>query len=310
VSLGRKLREGLPAPLRLLARRGRHAARHCALRLLVALRLQRKVLGRVPDLVHPQLYTDKVSWRMLYDRRPLLQVCSDRLAVRDYVAARAGEEYLVPLLGIFDRPEQVPWGELSPPYVVKATHGSGWNIIVRDPGEVDPERFEQMLEGWLETNFYHVNWEWSYKHVPRRIIVERFIGLDGKIPLDFKFYCFDGETQAISVCYDRFTPAERWTWRDPSWNVLTFVSRSYPPGPPTPPPPRLAQMLGLARVLSRDFDHIRVDLYCVGDRVYFGELTPTQAAGGRPHSDAGEAWLGAFWHLPSRAAVRKARGSA
>jgi len=90
VSLGRKLREGLPAPLRLLARRGRHAARHCALRLLVALRLQRKVLGRVPDLVHPQLYTDKVSWRMLYDRRPLLQVCSDRLAVRDYVAARAG----------------------------------------------------------------------------------------------------------------------------------------------------------------------------------------------------------------------------
>jgi hypothetical protein len=69
-------------------------------------------------------------------------------------------------------------------------------------------------------------------------------------------------------------------------------------------------MLGLARVLSRDFDHIRVDLYCVGDRVYFGELTPTQAAGGRPHSDAGEAWLGAFWHLPSRAAVRKARGSA
>ena len=301
----RKLGGALPAPLTLLALRAYRVGRHGALKLLVALHLQQGAFGRSPDLVHPARYTDKIRWRMLYDRRPILHMCSDRLAAREYVGGRAGEKYLVPLLGVFDRPEQVPWAELEPPYVVKATHGCGWNIFVRDPGEVDPARFRQVLEGWLKTDYYHVNWEWSYKNVPRRIMVERFIGTGGKVPPDFKVYCFDGEPRAISVCHDRYTTQERWTWRDPSWNVLTLVSRFFAPGAPTAPPARLGEMMEVSRAVSRDFDHVRVDLYCVGDHVYFGELTTTQAAGGWPHSDAGEAWLGSFWRLPRRADVRR-----
>ena len=315
-----KLRDRLPAPVWSLALKGyvvarylRHIAGDSTLRLLTALRLQRRSLGRVPDLVNPQLFTDKIRWRMLYDRRPLLQMCSDRLAARDYVAARAGEKYLVPLLGVFDRPAEVPWAHLPPPYVVKATHGQGWNLFVRGPGEVDAEDFQQQLERWLKTNFYHVSWEWSYKDVPRRIIVERFIGLEGKAPDDYKVHCFDGEPRAIGVCHDRFTPAYKWTWHDPSWNSLSFVSPFHRQlqSTPTlaPPPSRLEEMLELARVLSRGFDYVRVDLYCVGDEVYFGELTPTQAAANRPLSEAGETWMGAFWQLPSRDEVRKPRRS-
>lgn len=316
VSFVSEIRHLLPAPLGslaleayLLGRRGGHLVSDGALRLLVALRLQQPAFGRSPDLVHPRLFNDKIRWRIMYDRRPLLALCSNRLAARDYVAARAGEKYLVPLLGVFDRPEEIPWEEISPPYVVKATHGSKMNIIVRDAAEVDPERFEKTIREWLKTNYYHVGWEWSYKHVPRRIIIERFIGQDGKIPEDYKIHCFHGEPQAIAVCFDRFTPERRFTWRDPSWNVLTFVSRRYPPGEPTPPPSRLEEMLELSRVLSKDFDYIRVDLYCVEDRVYFGELTPTQASGRQPLSDAGEVWMGDFWHLPSRAEIKKARRS-
>jgi hypothetical protein len=305
VSVRRKLRANLPAPLLPVARLGSHAARQSTFRLLAALRLQQRVFGRAPDLVHPQLYTDKIRWRMLYDRRPLLEMCSDRLAVRHFVATRVGEQCLVPLLGVFDRPGDIDWGALSPPYVVKATHGCGWNIIVRHSEEVDPEAFERTLSSWLETNYYHVNWEWSYKRVPRRIIVERFIGLDGALPADFKFYCFDGEPRAISACYGRSSPEMTWTWRDLSWNVLTFADRSHPASLPARPPSRLGEMVEVARGLSQGFDHVRVDLYCAGDRVYFGELTTTQAAGGWPLTDAGEAWLGAFWHLPSRSAVRR-----
>ena len=302
--LRRKVRDSLPEPLRRLARQGRHAAGDFTLRLLAALGLQRRALGRAPDLVHPRFFTDKVRWRMLYDRRPLLEMCSDRLATRDYVAALAGEKYLVPLLGVFERPEEIPWGELSPPYVVKATHGQGWNIFVQAPEEVDPEGFRQTLAGWLKSNFYYVNWEWSYKRVPRRIMVERFIGLDGQIPEDFKFYCFEGGTRAIAICNDRFTPAERFTLRDPSWDILTRFHRKYP-ADPTPPPSRLGEMVELAGVLSRAFDFVRVDLYCVGDRVYFGELTPTPSGGTLIFSDENETWLGEPWHLPTRAAVKK-----
>lgn len=320
MSLGRRLKNRLPEPMWSLALKGhtairylRHAARDSGLRLLAALRLQQGSFGRSPDLVHPQLFTDKLRWRMLYDRRPLLQMCSDRLAARDYVAARAGQQYLVPLLGVFDHPEEIPWAELPPPYVVKATHGQGWNLFVRHAGEVDPGRFQQVLARWLQTNFYHVSWEWSYKHVPRHIIIERFIGLDGKVPDDYKVHCFDGEPRAIGVCHDRFTPAYRWTWHDPCWNSLAFVSAFRRPveSPAPAPPRRLAELLELSRALSRDFDYIRVDLYCVGDRVYFGELTPTQAAGNRPYSDAGEAWMGALWRLPGRAQVKSVgRGDA
>ena len=309
MSVRATLRDRLPSPLLLLVRRGYRAVRHSTLRLLAASRLQQRGFGRVPDLVHPRLFSDKVQWRMLYDRRPLLQVCSDRMKTRDYVAAKGGADYLVPLLGVFDRPDQVPWDELPPPYVVKATHGCGWNIIVRDPGEVKPELFERTLEGWLKTNYYHVNWEWSYKHVPRRIIVERFIGQEGKLPQDFKVHCFDGEPRAIAVCYDRSRPAERWVWRDPEWNVLDVFHRVYTAGPPTPPPAGLVDMIWLARAVSRDFDYIRVDMYCVDDHVYLGELTPTQSAGKRVFSDAPETWLGSLWHLPSRATLRKARRS-
>ena len=308
MSLKTRIRDRLPAPLLLLVRKGLHLARDSTLRLLVALRLQQKAFGRVPDLVHPEHFTDKIRWRMLYDRRPLLQMCSDRLAARDYVAKRAGDKYLVPLLGVFDRPEQIPWAELPPPYVVKPTHGSGWSIFVRDSGDVDPERFQKKLEEWLRTNYYHFFWEWSYKQVPRRIIVERFIGLDGNVPEDFKFHCFDGEPQVVTVCRGRFTSEEGWTVRDPSWNVLTVFHGKYPPGPPASPPPGFAEMTELARALSEGFDFIRVDLYCVEDRVYFGELTPTPNGGERLFSEGPGVFLGAFWRLPSRAALRRARG--
>lgn len=315
--LRRKLWDLLPAQLQLRAREGRHAIHDSALRLFVILRLQQRAFGRTPDLVHPRFFTDKIRWRMLYDRRPLLQTCSDRLAAREYAAARGGEEYLIPLLGVYDRPEQVPWAELCPPYVVKTTHGCEMNIIVRDHSDVDPNRFQQLLSGWLKINYYHRAWEWSYKHVPRRIIVERFIGEDGKIPEDFKMHCFGGEPQLISVCYDRHAEAKRWVRRDPSWNILPLgvddvhsdSSQALPSHLDSPPPRRLAEMLELARRLSRGFDYIRVDLYCVGDRVYFGELTPTPAAGTLRFSDDLEAWLGAFWHLPNRAGLGKARRS-
>lgn len=255
------------------------------------------VFGRTPDLAQPRTLTEKLNWRKLYDRNPLLQIAADRVAVRDYVAARVGPEHLIPALGVFKRPEEIPWRELSPPYVVKTTHGSGMNIFVTDPAQVDVVEACRKLRGWLDINYYYGHKEWCYKNVPRRIIIERLLGSRDEPPEDFKFFCFNGVPRVIQVDQGRFNNHTR-TLYDPSWRVLPFEC-DYPPGPVVPAPSGLAKLLRVASELSRDFDFVRVDLYYVEGRVYFGELTNHPAAGlARYRPPEWDQWLGAFWVLP------------
>jgi hypothetical protein len=140
-----------------------------------------------------------VQWRKLYDRRPIHQVVSDKVAARDYIASRVGTDYLVPMLGVYEKPELIPWAELTAPYVIKAAHGCGWNLFVFDSAEVDPAEMTRTLRGWLKTNFHYHGREWAYKDIPRRLIVERFIGPGRDAPEDFKFLCFDGVPQVMYV---------------------------------------------------------------------------------------------------------------
>ena len=259
-----------------------------------------RVFGRAPDLDHPRSFSEKLQWRKLHDRRPLHSLVSDKVAVRDYIAARVGTDYLVPLLGVFERPEDVPWAELPTPYVVKASHGCQWNLFVFDPAEVDRSEMNCTLHRWLRTNFYYHAREWAYKDIPRRIIIERFIGPGREAPDDFKFLCFDGLPQVLYVRADRFTQPTQ-TWYDTTWTTLRF--RTDPgPAPPRPAPAALPEMLEVARKLSEDLDFIRVDLYCIEGRVYCGELTLYPGAGFEPY-DPPEAdeWLGRFWTLPEHA---------
>ena len=255
------------------------------------------VFGKIPDLAQPRTFNEKVQWRKLYDRRPIYQLLSDKVAARDYVAARVGPECLVPTLGVFEKPEDIPWTELPTPYVIKAAHGCGWNLFVFDPAEADPPEMTGTLRRWLKTNHYYRGREWAYKHIPRRIIIERFVGSGRDAPDDFKFFCFDGVPQAIYLLQNRFDQPTI-TFFDTGWTVLPF-SMKYPRGPGGPAPSALAEMLGIARNLSEGFDFLRVDLYCIDGRVYCGELTVYPGCGLDPFAPpAADEWLGRFWKLP------------
>ena len=255
------------------------------------------VFGGKPDLAQPRTFNEKVQWRKLYDRRPLYQLVCDKVAVRDYLTARVGPDYLVPTLGVFDRPEDIPWAKLPAPYVVKASHGSGWNLFVLDSAEADPSEATRTLRRWLKTNYYYQGREWAYKDIPRRLIIERFIGSGREAPEDFKFFCFAGVPQAIYVLQDRFA-GPTLTWYDTEWAVLPFGMKS-PQGPARPAPSALAEMLKIARKLSHGFDFLRVDLYCVHGRVYCGELTIYPGCGlDRFTPPERDEWLGGFWKLP------------
>jgi hypothetical protein len=258
------------------------------------------IFGNPPDLACPRTFNEKVQWRKLYDRRPLYRVLCDKVAARDYVAARIGAEHLVPILGVFDDPRDIPWTELPTPYVVKATHGSGWNLFVFDSAEADRPETIARLRGWLKTNYFYHGREWAYKRIPRRLMIEQFVGPGRAAPEDFKFFCFDGVPRAIYVLQDRFTTPTI-TWYDTDWSVLPFAM-IHPRGPATPAPSALAEMLTIARRLSHGLDFLRVDLYYIDGHVYCGELTVYPGCGldvFTPRERDG--WLGGFWRLPDLA---------
>lgn len=256
----------------------------------------KRVFGRPPDLVHPRTFNEKIQWRKLYDRQPIHKTMTDKIAVRDYVASRVGERYLVPSLGVYERPEEVPWEELPAPYVVKASPGCGWNLFVHDPAEADFSEMNRTLRGWLKTDFYRHAREWAYKDVPRRILIERFIGIERRPFDDFKFFCFDGVPQVGYRLVDRYGNYTQ-TWYDANWMPLPFHGKR-PAAAPTPAPPALPEMLDVARRLSDGVDFVRVDLYHIDGRVYCGEMTLYPCGGFEVYStpDA-DAWLGAFWNL-------------
>src|SRR5437764_10731761 len=60
-----------------------------------------------PRFKHPRSYSEKVWYRMLFERDPRWITLSDKLAMRDYVKSRVGQEYLIPLLWTGDNPENI-----------------------------------------------------------------------------------------------------------------------------------------------------------------------------------------------------------
>ncbi|MDL2205578.1 glycosyl transferase [Eubacteriales bacterium OttesenSCG-928-N13] len=230
-------------------------------------------LGRVLHLKRPQLYNEKLQWIKLHDHKPEYITYVDKLAVRDYVRAQIGEQHLIPLIASYDSVDEIDWDALPDRFVIKCTHGSSSNIIVTDKSKLNIERAQAKLRAWMKRNWYPQGREWPYLHVKPRIIVEQFIGAeDGTVPFDYKFMCFEGEPTYVIVDADRYTKHTR-NFYDPNWVKQDMFNRH--PNIPydVPRPPKLDEMLQIAKALCQGIHHIRIDLYLVGDTIYFGEMT-------------------------------------
>lgn len=248
-------------------------------------RIRRKYrgeLGRDPNLDVPATYTEKVLWLNLRHRDPRQVICADKYEVRGWVAERVGEDILVPLLGVYDDAEDIDFESLPAAFVIKATHGSGWNLIVPDKSALDRAEARRSLQEWLSRSYYAHKREWQYRDMPHRLIVEKFLaGGDGGIPSQFQFFCFrrgDQQTILVQVDYDEQRNHRR-DYYDLDWKRMPFTSRVPNAEIEAPKPDRLEDMVEIARRLSDDFPFVRVDLYLVEDRIYFGELTFTSGGG-------------------------------
>lgn len=275
---------------------------------------------------HPETFTEKLLHKMAHDRRPLLRTFADKVAVRDFVTERVGAEALPALHGVYDDVADLDFDALPREFVLKAAHGSGAVAVVwegaargvrptadqapawawRDelhPDDLDREQLARLAAGWLDLS-YELTYrrpEWAYSGLPRRLLAEEvLIDADGRLPADYKLYMMHGRCTVVDAHYSRFSD-HRGELRSPDWVPVPgqFLDRG-PMVTQIPRPANLDRMVTIAEALSRDVDFVRVDLYDLGDRVVFGELTSYPAAAAGPYSPGLDALLGRGWTPPRR----------
>ncbi|MFS0614935.1 ATP-grasp fold amidoligase family protein [Lederbergia ruris] len=231
-------------------------------------------LGREVDFSNPVKFNDKLQWLKLNWHDTLAIKCADKYEVRWFVKERIGEEYLNEIYGVYESVDEINIDRLPNSFVLKGTHGSGYNIICKIKTEIHWGKEFKKMRRWLRENYYWQNREWVYKDIKPRIICERYLEEPGMGQLrDYKIFCFNGVPKLIEVDFDRFDKHKRNLY-DLDWNLIDAEIR-HPKDRHMniTRPKRLSEMLELAGILSKDFPHVRVDFYVVEDKIYFGELT-------------------------------------
>jgi len=239
-----------------------------------------KNAGYELSLENPRTFNEKIQWLKLYDVSPLKTRLTDKYLVRDWVKEKIGEQYLVPLLGVWNDFSEINFSLLPKQFALKCTHGSGWNILVPDKQKLDRKSAARSINKWMEQNFaFCLGLELQYRDIVPRIIAEEFIGSQGTPPDDYKVFCFGGKPMFIQYLTDRNNEMKV-AFFNAEWQRLEFAYAYAPYRGDVSRPKNLDEMLRLASVLSEGFPFVRVDFYVLnnGD-IKFGEMTFTPASG-------------------------------
>lgn len=235
------------------------------------------------NLEHPKTYSEKLQWLKLYDRKAEYRIMSDKYAVRKYVAEKIGEEYLIPLLGVWDDVDDIDFDKLPNQFVLKCNHDSAGLVVCKDKNSLKINKAKQKLKNCLKRDYFWASREDNYRVNRKKIIAEKYMTDGDKDELtDYKFFCFDGEPKFIQVDSGRFSHHIR-NFYDTEWNFIDVQNgKENDRNKLVEKPAKLAEMLFIAKKLSAGLIHVRVDLYLISNRVYFGELTFHHGGGGMP----------------------------
>lgn len=239
----------------------------------------RVMFGHKLDLRNPQTYNQKLQWMKLYYVKPEYIRMADKYTVKDIIASKIGEEHIIPTIEAYDSFDEINFDKLPDQFVLKCNHDSGGIVICDDKSKLDIDKSRSILAPKLSSNFYWLWRERIYKTIKPKIIAEKFMGDN---LTDYKFFCFDGKPVAIQVDIDRFYNHKRNMYTT-EWKLMD-MDYVYPSDKElvVEKPEKLDEMLEIAKKLSTGIPHVRVDLYQIDNKVYFGEMTfCSQAAVGR-----------------------------
>ena len=238
---------------------------------------------KFPNLKNPKTYNEKLQWMKLNDHNELYHTLADKYEVKKYVENLIGSEYVIKTLGVYDSFDEIDFNSLPDMFVLKCTHDSGGLVICKDKSKLDKENARKIIESSLKTNYFYHSREWAYKDLKPRIIAEEYIETrNGDLP-DYKFFCFDGKARALYVATGRHTESGVcFDFFDENFSHLPFYNSHPNSKNKIDKPTGFDKMKELAEKLSVGMPHVRVDLYDIDGKVYFGEYTFYHMSGFQP----------------------------
>lgn len=262
----------------------------------------RMKVGYWPDLDNPKTYNEKLQWLKLYDKHPEYTQMVDKVTAKDYVAKIVGEKYIIPTIGVWNSVDDIDWQALPDQFVLKAAHDSGGVVVCKDKSKLDIELSKEILRGAGKKDYTRYNKEYPYYNVPHRFIAEQYMEDESGYELkDYKIFCFDGEPKFLFVATGRQQHDTRFDFYDLEFNHLPVLN-GHPNADSFPSKPdNFSEMLIVAKQLSKGIPHVRVDLYNIKGKIFFGELTFFHWSGMTPFEP--REWdyeFGKYFKLPIR----------
>lgn len=233
--------------------------------------------GQKLNLKHPTGYNEKLNWLKLNDKHPEYAKLVDKLAVREHIKQVLGEEYLFPLYGYWKSFDEIDFDALPNEFVLKCNHDSGSVKIIRDKSsltQLDKKELKKFYEHRLSHDFFYAGREYPYKGLPRYIIAEQFMkDENGAVSIeDYKFFCFNGEPKIMFVATDRAIDC-KFDFFDMEFRHLPITNIHPNAGEKIQKPALFDEMKEIATRLSKGMKQVRIDLYEIGGKIYFGEYT-------------------------------------
>jgi len=252
--------------------------------LLTTKILYYQAFKRKLDLKNPKTLNEKLQYLKLHDyyENPLVTQCADKYLVRDYVTECGCGEILNELYDVWNSADTIVWNELPEKFVLKCNHGCGYNIVCDNKSQFSEVAVKKQLNNWMKEDFWKLSAETNYRDIPRRIICEKYLQPSfGKLPEDYKVYCFNGKAEYVMVCIGREFGHPKFYYFDRYWNLQRHLTKDGIEAPDNFNPEKpdgIENVFSYAEKLSKPFPFVRADFYLFDGQVYFGELTFTPGA--------------------------------
>ena len=260
-------------------------------------------MGKLLHLRNPRTYNEKIQWLKLYGRTPETPSLCDKYDVKQIVSKKIGDKYVIPLIGVWNSPDEIDFDSLPNQFVLKCTQNSGKGMYVcKDKSQMDKSAVLEGLREGIKQDYFLPSRDFCYKGIPHRIIAEEYLEdfSTGELR-DYKFFCFDGEPKILFIASGRSRGEHEVTFDfyDMEFNHLPFTNGHPNSKVPIEKPSGFEEMKELAAFLSKGIPHVRMDFYEANGQVYFGEYTFSHWGGYVPFNP--EEWdykLGAWINLP------------
>ena len=226
-------------------------------------------MKKMLNIKNPKTYNEKLQHLKLVQVGKKFTDWSDKYEARKLVEKKIGKEYLTKLYWVGIEPEKIPFNDLPSSFVIKCNHGSGYNLIVPEKTKLNKLKTIKTVKSWMKDDFWKRGREYNYKHMKKKIIIEEYLG---KNINDYKFLCFHGKPKFMFIATDRGIDT-KFDFFDMKFNHLPF-KQGYENNTKKLKKPKLFEkMIKISKKLSEGFPHVRVDLYEINNKLYFGELT-------------------------------------